>query len=311
MGKTAFLFPGQGAQSVGMGKELLACGGSIAALFSESDRVLGFPLSRLMLEGPENELTLTENTQPALVTTAMAACQLVTDRTGWRPDYVAGHSLGEYAAVCAAGGFTFAEAIALVRLRGQAMQKAVPVGEGAMAAILNLPTEQVEEVCQQAQQESAGVCVTANYNTPGQIVISGKKQSVERAVELAKERGAKRSIMLAVSAPFHCPLMEPAAQQMAAALERITLRDLSAPLVANATGVEVTAGDEVRRLLVRAITAPVRWEAVVRRMMALGVTTFIELGTGKVLSGMIKRIDKSVAVYNVATPDDLAVLPAA
>ncbi|MBF0176135.1 MAG: ACP S-malonyltransferase [Magnetococcales bacterium] len=311
MGKRAFLFPGQGAQAVGMGQALLACGELIGDVFSEADRVLGFSLSRLMLEGPEAKLTLTENTQPALVTTAMAAFRLVLSKTGLRPDYVAGHSLGEYAAVCAAGGITFAEAVALVRLRGQSMQQAVPVGVGAMAAILNLPAAQVEEVCRQSQAETGGVCVAANYNSSAQIVISGHKHAVEKAVEMAKGAGAKRSVMLAVSAPFHCPLMEPAARQMSAAMEKISFKDLSAPLVSNVTAREVSLGDEVRKGLVQAITAPVMWEAIIHRLVALGVDLFIELGTGKVLSGMVKRIDKNLAVFNVSGPEDLAALPAA
>ena len=305
MGRIAFLFPGQGSQSVGMGQSLAACGGEVEALFAEMDRVVGFALSRLMFEGPADELTLTENTQPALVATALAAHRLLTERTGLRPDYVAGHSLGEYAAICAAGGLSFADALRLVRLRGQAMSGAVPPGVGGMAAMLNMAPEAVEAVCRQAAAETGGTCVAANFNTPVQVVISGHRHSVERAVALAREQGASRCVPLAVSAPFHCPLMQPAAGKMAVALEQTGVRDLDIPLLANVTAREVQDGATIRRQLVEQVTGAVQWEKSIRRLLELGVETFIELGSGRVLTGMMKRIDKSARALAVNGPEDL------
>ncbi|MBF0098622.1 MAG: ACP S-malonyltransferase [Magnetococcales bacterium] len=306
MSKIAFLFPGQGAQSVGMGQALAAHNSALAELFALADQVTGVALSQLMFQGPEEQLTLTENTQPAMVVTSLAAAQLFMAQSGLRPDYVAGHSLGEYSAIAVAGGFSAAEAIRLVRLRGQAMQKAVPPGVGAMAAMLNMPAEQVVAVCQDAAAETSGICVPANFNTAQQIVISGHQFAVERAVALAKERGAKRCMMLAVSAPFHCPLMQPAAEAMAKALQQTAIADLSIPLIANVTAQEVSQGETIRRLLVEQVTGAVQWEASVRRLVELGVTTVVELGNGKVLAGMIKRIDESVRVITINTPDDVS-----
>ncbi|MBF0399868.1 MAG: ACP S-malonyltransferase [Magnetococcales bacterium] len=305
MSKIAFLFPGQGSQAVGMGQGLAAADPAAADLFAMADQVVGFPLSTLMFEGPEATLTLTENAQPALVITALAAHQLLVNRTGIRPDYVAGHSLGEYAAIAAAGGFSAAEAVRLVRLRGQAMQQAVPVGEGGMAVLLNVAAAEVVELCAEAAATTDGICVPANFNTPQQIVISGHKRSVEQAVALAKGRGAKRCIMLAVSAPFHSPLMEPAAAVMAGALAQTAIQDLAVPLIANVTAQEVTSATTIRQLLVQQVTGSVQWEASIRRLIALGVDTFIELGSGKVLTGMIKRIDESVQAVAVNGVEDV------
>nr|CRH04999.1 Malonyl CoA-acyl carrier protein transacylase (MCT) [Candidatus Magnetococcus massalia] len=305
MGKLAFLFPGQGSQAVGMGQGLKALGGEISALFDEADEALGGGLTSLMFDGPEDQLTLTRNTQPALVLTAMAAYRLVQQETDAKPDFVAGHSLGEYAAVCAAGGFSFADAVKLTRLRGDAMQQAVPAGVGAMAAMLNMEQAVVEAVCQDAEKESGKVCVPANYNNPAQIVISGHKEGVEKAVELAKERGAKRCVMLPVSAPFHCPLMQPAADAMADALGKTEFADLSIPLVANVNAAITTDATTVRNQLVEQVTGSVRWEASIRTMLEQGVDRFVEIGTGKVLTGMMRRIDKSAKAVNVAGPEDL------
>lgn len=305
MDKIAFIFPGQGAQSVGMGQALAECSADLAALFGVADKVVGFSLSSLMFQGPEQRLTLTENTQPALLITSLAAHHLLISRTNIRPDFVAGHSLGEYSAVCVAKGFSLEDAVRLVRLRGQAMQQAVPPGEGSMAVLLNLSVEVVASVCTEAAAATSGLCVPANFNTPRQIVISGHKIAVEKAVALAKERGSKRCVTLAVSAPFHCSLMQPAAEVMAMALQQTLIQDLSVPLIANVTAREVTLATQLRQLLVEQVTAAVRWEASIRRLIELGVDTFIELGSGKVLTGMMKRIDNNVRALTVNGPDDI------
>ncbi len=305
MGKIAFLFPGQGSQSVGMGQVLASCGGDIETLFAEMDQVVGYALSTLMFQGPLAKLTRTENTQPALVATALAAHRLLVTRVGLRPDYVAGHSLGEYAAISVAGGFSFADAVRLVRLRGLAMCEAVPPGEGGMAAMLNMKPKMIAAICQQAVQEIGGICVPANFNTPVQVVISGHKPTVQRALTLAKEKGAKRCMPLAVSAPFHCALMQPAAEKMAVALEKTTIRDLTIPLVANVTALEVQDGTTIRQQLVDQVTGAVLWENTIRRLLELGVETFIELGSGRVLTGMMKRIDKSARALAINGPEDL------
>jgi [acyl-carrier-protein] S-malonyltransferase len=308
MGKVAFLFPGQGAQSVGMGRAFHDADPELRALFEEANQTLGEPFSQWMLEGPEARLNLTENTQPALVITAMAAYRLVIRETTLRPDFVAGHSLGEYAALCAAGGLSFADTIRLVRIRGQAMQAAVPPGVGSMAAMLNMASDQVESVCRDAAQQTGATCVPANYNNAAQIVISGHAAAVDKAVELAKALGAKRCVILKVSAPFHSPLMAPAAAIMAQALADTPLHDLTVPLVANVTATPVIRADAWRPLLVEQVTGAVRWEASMRYLLDQGVDHFVELGTGKVLSGLMRRIDRKARVTTINTPGDLATL---
>ncbi len=297
MAKLAFLFPGQGSQYAGMGKELAESFPAARAVFEEADRALGFPLSRLCFEGPEEELKLTANTQPAVLTCSLAASRVLAEN-GVRPDYVAGHSLGEYSALVAAGCLSLADAVVLVRRRGQYMQEAVPEGQGAMAAILGLPAEKVAEICRQAAQGE--VVSPANLNSPGQIVISGHAAAVERAMEAAKAAGAKRALRLPVSAPFHCSLLEPAARRLAVDFEKVRFADLKIPLISNVDAAPVETAAQARDALLRQVPAPVRWEESVRRLISLSCEVFIEVGPGKVLTGLLRQMDaRFLALSNV------------
>ncbi|MCB2106974.1 MAG: ACP S-malonyltransferase [Rhodobacteraceae bacterium] len=304
----AYVFPGQGSQSVGMGKELADAFASAREVFGEVDEALKQNLSKLMFEGPEADLTLTENAQPALMAVSLAVMR-VLEREGKvslrdTARYVAGHSLGEYSALAAAGALSLSDAARLLKLRGQAMQKAVPVGEGAMAALLGLDLEQVQEVAAAACANDE-ICAAANDNAPGQVVVSGHAAAVARAMDLAKTKGAKRAIMLAVSAPFHCPLMKPAADAMAEALSKVDIKTPAVPVVANVSASTVVDPDEIREALVKQVTGMVRWRESVKMMKAAGVTTLIEAGSGKVLSGLAKRIDGDLAGISVHTPKDV------
>ena len=301
----AFVFPGQGAQTIGMGRALAEAYPSAKAVFDEVDEALGEKLSDLIWEGEQDTLTLTQNAQPALMATSLAAMRAL-EAEGVAIDaasMVAGHSLGEYSALAAAGALSVADCARLLRTRGEAMQKAVPVGEGAMAAILGLDLEAVRDVAGAAAQGE--VCQAANDNDPGQVVVSGHKAAVERAVEIAKEKGAKRAMLLPVSAPFHCALMQPAADVMAEALSAVDIAAPKVPLVANVRAGAVTDPDEIRQLLVEQVTGSVRWRESVLYMVAQGVTEVWEIGAGKALSGMIRRIDRALATRAVGTPEDV------
>lgn len=301
----AFVFPGQGAQSVGMGRALADADPEARAVFEEVDEALGERLSALIWEGDEAELTLTRNAQPALMATSLAAMRALEAR-GAAVDsaaFVAGHSLGEYSALAAAGALSVADAARLLRIRGDAMQRAVPVGEGAMAAILGLGIEEAREIAAEAAQGE--VCAAANDNDPGQVVVSGHAGAVERAVELAGGRGAKRAVVLPVSAPFHCALMEPAAAEMAQALDGVDLKAPRVPLVANVLAQPVEDPATIRSLLVEQVTGSVRWRESVAFMVAEGVDEIWEIGAGKALCGMVRRIDRSVAVRAVGAPEDV------
>ncbi|MEM9145785.1 MAG: ACP S-malonyltransferase [Pseudomonadota bacterium] len=307
----AFVFPGQGAQAVGMGQALAEAYPAAKAVFDEVDAALGEALSSLIWEGSAEALTLTENAQPALMATSLAAMRAL-EAEGvalTAAGYVAGHSLGEYSALTAAGALTVGDAARLLRLRGRSMQAATPVGTGAMAALLGLDYEKAVAIAADAAQGE--VCEAANDNDPGQVVVSGHRAAVERAVELAKAQGAKRAVMLPVSAPFHCALMQPAAEAMATALAETEIQAPSVPLVANVTAEAVTDPDEIRRLLVTQVTHRVRWRESVAWMAAQGVTQTVEIGAGKALSGMVRRVERSIAVSNVATPEDAAKAAAA
>jgi len=307
--KRAIVFPGQGSQQVGMGKELATTFSHARLVFEEVDDALGQNLSRIIFEGPEPDLTLTENAQPAIMASSMALLRVLEREAGFNlatyGAYVAGHSLGEYTALCAAHAFSLVDTARLLKLRGQAMQKAVPVGEGAMAAILGLEFAQVQEVVEAA---AAGeICVIANDNSPGQVVISGTSAAVTRATELAKEKGAKRALMLPVSAPFHSPLMAPAAETMKQALEATEIRTPTLPLIANVTASTVHDAAQIRTLLVEQVTGIVRWRESVHTMAIKGVTEALEIGVGKVLSGLIKRIEKDMSATCIATAQDIEV----
>lgn len=302
----AFVFPGQGAQAIGMGRALAEAFPAAQAVFDEVDEALGENLSALIWEGEAEALTLTENAQPALMATSLAAMRaLEGEGIGVESAaFVAGHSLGEYSALAAAGSISLADCARALRVRGRAMQAAVPVGVGAMAALLGLDFASAAEVAREAAQGE--VCQAANDNDPGQVVISGHTAAVERAVELAKARGARRAVMLPVSAPFHCALMQPAAQAMQEALAAIEIKAPKVPLVANVRAEAVSDPDTIRDLLVEQVTGSVRWRESVAWMAGQGVSEIWEIGAGKALCGMIRRIDKSLATRNVATPEDVA-----
>jgi [acyl-carrier-protein] S-malonyltransferase len=300
----AFIFPGQGSQSVGMGVALAGASNVARHLFEEVDEALRQKLARLMAEGPPDELTLTENAQPAIMANAVATLR-VSGLSIDKADFVAGHSLGEYSALCAAGSFDVPTAARLLKLRGQAMQRAVPVGEGAMAALLGAGVELAQAVADASAQGE--VCVVANDNDPSQVVISGHRGAIERALEIAREKGAKRALLLPVSAPFHSPLMEPAAREMEQALAGVEIDEPAVPLFANVTAAPVEEPDEIRRLLVEQVTGMVRWRESVAAMAEAGVDHFIEFG-GKVLGPMVKRIAPDARVTSVVTMDDIDAL---
>jgi [acyl-carrier-protein] S-malonyltransferase len=307
----AFIFPGQGAQKVGMGKALADAFPICRQTFDEADTALGEPLSRLCFDGPEGQLLLTEHTQPAVLAVSVAACRLAESR-GIVARFAAGHSLGEYSAHVAAGTLSFADALRTVRRRGQFMQEAVPLGEGAMSAILGFDTDAVSRACDQASAELAGrVVAPANLNAPGQVVIAGHADAVARAGELAKAAGAKRVVPLAVSAPFHCSLMKPAGERLAPLLRALPLRDPHIPVVANVDAEPRRTAAAAVEALIRQVASPVRWEEVVRRLVAEGVTTFVELGPGTVLAGLVRKTDRNVIAVSMEAPEDLdAVLKA-
>jgi len=296
--KIAFLFPGQGSQAVGMGRELADRFPVAAQTFAEADAALGFPLSKLIFEGPEEELRLTENTQPALMTVSIAALRVVA-KHGVRPALAAGHSLGEWSAHVAAGTFSFAEAVRSVKARGRAMQRAVPAGQGAMAAVLALDGDKVADACREAESETGQTVCAANLNSPSQTVISGTIAGVEKAVALAKARGARRAVMLPVSAPFHCALMQPAQDEVARVLAGVTMTDPRIPVAANVSGELVATAAAARDALVRQVTGAVRWVDCVKTLIAAGAEVFVEVGPGKVLCGLMKQIDPAQKALNV------------
>lgn len=303
MGKVAFLFPGQASQYSGMGKELAEKYASARAVFEEADKALSFSLSKLCFSGTEDELKLTSNTQPAILTVSVAAFRVLAEK-GITADYVAGHSLGEYSALVAAGSVNFADAVRLVRKRGTYMQEAVPAGQGSMAAIMGLSPTVVLEVCKKAAQGE--VCSPANLNSPEQTVISGSAAAVKRAVEIASQSGAKRAVVLAVSAPFHCALMQPAQEKLEKDLHATNFAELQMPLVTNVDADDISKGEEARSALVRQVTMPVRWEESMRTLLDDGVNTFVEVGPGKVLTGLMRQIERSVTTLNVEDEKSLA-----
>jgi [acyl-carrier-protein] S-malonyltransferase len=296
MGKLAFLFPGQASQYPGMGRDLAANFPESQAVFDEAGAALGFSVKDLCCDGTEDDLKLTQNTQPAILTVSVAAYRALEKR-GVTPDFAAGHSLGEYSALVAAGGIGFSEAVKLVRERGNYMQEAVPAGVGAMAAILGLAPAEVAELCRKAAEKE--IVSPANLNSPEQTVISGHAAAVKRAVEMASQAGAKRAVILSVSAPFHCELMAPAQKRLEPDLRAAAFHSLRFPVVTNVDAEAVTAGDEAREALIRQVTLPVRWLDSVHEMIEAGVTIFVEVGPGKVLSGLLRQIDRSVRCFNV------------
>jgi [acyl-carrier-protein] S-malonyltransferase len=308
----AFVFPGQGSQAVGMGRALAEAFPVARETFQEIDDALSQKLSRLMFEGFERDLTLTENTQPALMAVSLAVIRVLEREGGFKVGdklaFVAGHSLGEYSALAAAGALGLAEAARLLKRRGQAMQKAVPVGEGAMAALLGVDLAAAQEIAAAAAKDTGEVCATANDNAPGQVVLSGSKKAIDRVIVIAPEKGAKRAILLQVSAPFHCPLMQPAADEMAEALAAAKIATPVVPLVANVTARHVSDPETIRGLLVKQVTGMVRWRESVAYMKEQGVDKITEIGAGKVLAGLVKRIDKEIEASSVGEPADIEAL---
>jgi [acyl-carrier-protein] S-malonyltransferase len=296
MSKLAYLFPGQASQYAGMGRDLSDNFPESKVVFDEADATLGFALSKLCFEGSEEELKLTENTQPAIFTVSIAALRAIEKR-GIAPDFVAGHSLGEFSGLVAAGALDFATGVKLLRKRGQYMQEAVPRGEGAMAAIMGLSPSDVAEICKKAADHD--VVSSANLNSPEQIVISGNAAAVKRAVEIASQSGAKRAVMLPVSAPFHCALMEPAQKKLEPELRAAAFSALRIPLITNVDAEAITSGEEARDALIRQVTMPVRWLDSIRELIDQGVNIFVEVGPGKVLCGLLRQIDRSVRCFNV------------
>ncbi len=298
----AFLFPGQGSQTVGMGKELAAMYPVAQHTFDEADEALGFKLSQLCFEGPEDQLKLTQNTQPAILTVSIAAARVLAE-VGVSAEFAAGHSLGEYSAHVAAGTLEFADAVRTVRNRGRYMQEAVPVGQGAMAAILGMELEPLKQICNEAAQGE--VCEPANINSPGQIVISGSTGAVQRAAEMATAKGAKRAVMLPVSAPFHCALMKPAQDRLEVDLRALKFNNPDYPVVANVDCELKTSGDAAREALIKQVTGAVQWETSMRALIAKGVETFVEVGPGKVLCGLMRQIDRTKLCLNVENEESL------
>lgn len=296
MKQTAYVFPGQGSQYVGMGKELNDNFRVAREVFQEADDTLHFSISTLCFKGPEETLRLTENTQPAILTASVAALRVFQNEKGVRPQLTAGHSLGEYSALIASEALSFAEAVQIVRLRGRFMQEAVPVGEGAMAAVLGMEREEVEKLCEEAS--SGEILAPANFNCPGQVVIAGHSKAIQRAMAGAKERG-KKAVLLPVSAPFHSPLMEPAGSRLEKELERISVGDLRVPVVTNVEAKANTSKDRVKPLLVAQVSSPVRWEESMRTMTEEGIERILEIGPGKILSGLMKRIDPRMETGNL------------
>lgn len=303
MSEVAFIFPGQGSQHVGMGKELADNFKIARETFQEADETLGFSISSLCFNGPEEDLKLTSNTQPAILTASIAALRVLSSETGIHPVLLAGHSLGEYSSLTAANAMSFSDVVRTVRLRGKFMQEAVPAGEGAMAAILGLEADAVEDICRQAAQGE--VVSPANFNSSWQIVISGHAEAVSRAVELALERGAKKAIMLAVSAPFHCSLMKPAAEKLKEALQDIPVYDIHTPVISNADAQPYPSKGKIKDLLVKQVNHPVRWEESMREMVSENIKTVIEIGPGKVLTGLMRRITREVKTLNMENLEGL------
>ncbi len=302
----AFLFPGQGSQYAGMGKTLSDNFPLARQVFEEANDALSFDLASLCYNGPDDELKLTQNTQPAILTTSVAALRVIQTETDLAPDFAAGHSLGEYSALVCSGALSFVDAVRTVRQRGLFMQDAVPVGVGAMAAVLGLAREPLAEVCEQAAEGQ--VVSPANFNSEGQVVIAGHTEAVERAMALAKERGAKRAMPLPVSAPFHCALMQPAGERLADVLAEIDMSAMALPVISNVEATPNQDAGRVRDLLIQQVSAPVRWEDTIRQMLALEVDHFVEIGPGKVLCGLMKRMARGSVIQNVQDPDDVRTL---